>query len=46
MDTNIASETALQFLTVTYAVSTIFMLLVTQVCLAAIEIFVDDNTFF
>lgn len=39
-------ETALQFLTVTYAVSTIFMLLITQVCLALIETFVDDNTIF
>ena len=38
----VAFETALQFLTVTYAVSTIFILLVTQVCLAAIETFVDD----
>ncbi len=46
MDTYITFGTALQFLTVTYALSTIFMLLVTQVCLAAIEIFVDDGTFF
>jgi hypothetical protein len=39
-------ETVLQFLTITYAVSAIFMLLVTQVCLAAIETFIDDSTFF
>ena len=39
-------ETALQFLTVTYAVSVIFMLLFSQLCLAVIETFIDDSTFF
>jgi hypothetical protein len=39
-------ETVLQFLIVIYAVSPIFMILVTQVCLAAIETFIDDSTFF
>ncbi|MEB3216098.1 MAG: hypothetical protein VKN72_07670 [Nostocales cyanobacterium 94392] len=33
----IAFETVLQFLAITYAVSTIFILLVTQICLAIIE---------
>jgi hypothetical protein len=42
----VAFETALQFLIVTYAVSPIFMLLVTQVCLALIETFVDDSKIF
>ncbi len=39
----VAFETALQFLIVIYAVSPILMMLVTQVCLAAIETLVDDK---
>jgi hypothetical protein len=46
MTSNVGFETVLEFLIVIYAVSPIFLQLVTQVCLAAIETFIDDSTFF